>query len=41
MAINQTVPDGFLVWSPSCQMLALEPLAKDVMNLFHRGKQTD
>lgn len=39
-AINQTVPDGFLVWSPSCQMLAMEPLARDVMKLFHRGKQT-
>lgn len=37
-AINHTVPDGFLVWSPSCQMLAMEPLAKDVMKLFRRGK---
>lgn len=32
---NQTVPKGFLVWSPGCQMPSMDPLAKDVMRLFH------
>lgn len=36
--INQTVPNGYLVWNPGCEMPALEPLAKDVMRLFHREK---
>lgn len=36
VAINETVPDGYLVWSPKCQMPALNPLADDVMKLFHR-----
>lgn len=36
--INHTVPNGFLVWNPGCEMPSLEPLAKDVMRLFHREK---
>lgn len=36
-SINHTVPAGFLVWNPGCQMPAMNPLAKDVMKLFHRG----
>lgn len=36
--INRTVPNGYLVWNPGCEMPALEPLAKDVMRLFHREK---
>lgn len=35
---NQSVPPGFLVWSPGCQMPALDPLAKDVMRLFTQEK---
>lgn len=31
---TQSVPPGYLVWSPGCQMPALDPLAKDVMRLF-------
>lgn len=34
---NHPVKGGFLVWSPSCQIPALDPLAKDVMKLFRRG----
>lgn len=36
--INKTVPNGYLVWSPGCEMPALNPLAKDVMHIFHREK---
>lgn len=36
--INHTVPNGYLVSSPGCKMPALDPLAKDVMRLFHREK---
>lgn len=35
---NQSVPPGYLVWSPGCQMPALDPLAKDVMRLFTQEK---
>lgn len=35
---NQTVPPGYLVWSPGCQMPAMDPLAKDVMSLFTQEK---
>lgn len=35
---NQSVPPGFLVWSPECQMPSLEPLAADVMKLFNKEK---
>lgn len=35
---NKTVPPGYLVWSPGCQMPALDPCAKDVMKLFTREK---
>lgn len=35
---NHSVPHGFLVWSPSCEMPSLEPLANDVMKLFHVEK---
>lgn len=35
---NQSVPPGFLVWSPGCQMPALDPLAADVMKLFDAEK---
>lgn len=35
--LNHTVQDGFLVWSPSCQIPAANPLAKDVMKLFRQG----
>lgn len=38
---NHSVPAGFLVWSPSCEMPALEPLAHDVMKLFHVEKYAD
>lgn len=34
---NHSVKEGFLVYSPSCQMPAADPLAKDVMKLFRRG----
>lgn len=34
---HRTVPDGFLVWNPGCQMPKMDPLAKDVMEYFHRG----
>lgn len=30
----KSVPPGYLVWSPQCKMLSLEPLAADVMRLF-------
>lgn len=32
------MPNGYLVWNPGCEMPSLEPLAKDVMRLFHREK---
>ncbi|XP_058836492.1 uncharacterized protein LOC131693036 isoform X2 [Topomyia yanbarensis] len=32
------VPKGFLVWSPECKMLDLDPLAEDVMRLFHKER---
>ncbi|XP_055538592.1 uncharacterized protein LOC129726053 isoform X1 [Wyeomyia smithii] len=37
---NQTsaVPKGFLVWGPGCKMLDLDPLADDVMRLFHKER---
>lgn len=35
---NQSVPPGFLVWSPECQMPSLDPLAADVMKLFNKEK---
>ncbi|XP_021696525.1 uncharacterized protein LOC5564096 isoform X2 [Aedes aegypti] len=30
------VPKGFLVWGPGCKILDLDPLADDVMRLFHK-----
>lgn len=36
--LNQSVPPGFLVWSPGCQMPELNPLAADVMKLFQAEK---
>lgn len=30
------VPPGYLVFSPQCKMLSLEPLASDVMRLFSK-----
>lgn len=33
-----TVPKGFLVWGPGCQILDLDPLADDVMRLFHKER---
>lgn len=38
VVIDGTVPPGFLVYSPGCQMPALNPLAKDVMHLFFKQK---
>ncbi|KAJ6643681.1 hypothetical protein Bhyg_08646, partial [Pseudolycoriella hygida] len=35
---HQSVPPGFLVWSPECQMPSLDPLAADVMELFNKEK---
>ncbi|XP_031636443.1 uncharacterized protein LOC116349218 isoform X2 [Contarinia nasturtii] len=32
------VKDGYLVWSPNCQIPAIDPLAADVMKLFRREK---
>ncbi|XP_058462959.1 uncharacterized protein LOC131437554 isoform X2 [Malaya genurostris] len=32
------VPKGFLVWSPECKILDLDPLADDVMRLFHKER---
>lgn len=32
----KSVPSGYLVWSPQCKMLSLEPLAADVMKLFSK-----
>lgn len=34
---HSSVQEGFLVWSPSCQIPATNPLAADVMKLFRRG----
>jgi hypothetical protein len=33
-SILNSVPPGYLVFSPKCKMLSLEPLAPDVMRLF-------
>ncbi|XP_035793858.1 uncharacterized protein LOC118467457 isoform X1 [Anopheles albimanus] len=33
---NSPVPKGFLVWGPGCQIMDLNPLAKDVMRLFSK-----
>lgn len=33
-----TVPEGYLVWSPQCKIASLDPMAKDVMRLYHREK---
>ncbi|XP_055611977.1 uncharacterized protein LOC129758496 isoform X2 [Uranotaenia lowii] len=30
------VPKGYLVWGPGCKILDLDPLADDVMRLFHK-----
>lgn len=30
------MPSGYLVYSPQCKMLSLEPLAADVMKLFSK-----
>lgn len=38
VVIDEIVPPGFLVYSPGCQMPALNPLAKDVMHLFFKEK---
>lgn len=35
---NSSVPPGFLVWSPGCQIPSLDPLAADVMKLFEQEK---
>lgn len=32
----KSVRTGYLVWSPQCKMLSLEPLAADVMKLFSK-----
>ncbi|KFB52975.1 AGAP006068-PC-like protein [Anopheles sinensis] len=32
------VPKGFLVWGPGCQIMDLDPLAKDVMRLFTKER---
>uniref|UniRef100_A0A182WHQ3 Uncharacterized protein n=1 Tax=Anopheles minimus TaxID=112268 RepID=A0A182WHQ3_9DIPT len=32
------VPKGFIVWGPSCQIMDLSPLAKDVMRLFSKER---
>jgi hypothetical protein len=32
----KSVPPGYLVWSPFCKMMSLEPLSPDVMNLFKK-----
>ncbi|XP_065079826.1 uncharacterized protein LOC135702712 isoform X2 [Ochlerotatus camptorhynchus] len=32
------VPKGFIVWGPGCQILDLDPLADDVMRLFHKER---
>ncbi|XP_058064079.1 uncharacterized protein LOC131213856 isoform X1 [Anopheles bellator] len=32
------VPKGFLVWGPGCQIMDLDPLAKDVMRLFSKER---
>lgn len=34
---NHSLPAGYLVWSPSCHIRALDPFAADAMELFHRG----
>lgn len=39
--LNHTVQEGFLVWSPSCQIPAANPLGKDVMKLFRKGEYSD
>ncbi|KXJ82091.1 hypothetical protein RP20_CCG015692 [Aedes albopictus] len=35
-ATTNAVPKGFLVWGPGCKILDLDPLADDVMRLFHK-----
>uniref|UniRef100_A0A182J4D0 Uncharacterized protein n=1 Tax=Anopheles atroparvus TaxID=41427 RepID=A0A182J4D0_ANOAO len=35
---NAPVPKGFLVWGPGCQIMDLDPLAKDVMRLFSKER---
>lgn len=35
-SIKPSVPPGYLVFSPQCKMLSLEPLAADVMKLFSK-----
>ncbi|XP_055701100.1 uncharacterized protein LOC129800609 isoform X1 [Phlebotomus papatasi] len=35
------VPTGYLVYGPGCQMPNLDPLAPDVMKLFHREKEQE
>lgn len=32
------VPKGYLVWSPKCKIASLDPMASDVMRLYHREK---
>lgn len=36
ISIETSVPSGYLVFSPFCKMLSLEPLAADVMKLFSK-----
>lgn len=36
--MSNAVPKGFLVWGPGCQILDLDPLADDVMRLFHKER---
>lgn len=33
--LNETVPKGYLVYGPGCQIPDFDPLAKNVMHLFH------
>lgn len=32
---NQTVPHGYLLYGPECKIPDIDPLAKDVMKLYH------
>lgn len=33
---NETLPDGYLVYSPDCHIRALDPFAEDVMELYNK-----
>ncbi|XP_053672941.1 uncharacterized protein LOC128723248 [Anopheles nili] len=35
---NAPVPKGFIVWGPGCQIMDLNPVAKDVMRLFSKER---